>query len=85
MWNGQECDESDVEYIRFRTGESYGCRRRTELDWLLSRLSSWIQNTLTRPDISFDLSAPNDMDVQNQLATFSQEERTRPSVESIDL
>ena len=32
-----------------------------------------IQNTLTRPDISFDLSAPNDMVVQNQLATFSQE------------
>ena len=39
-----------------------------------------IQNTLTRPDISFDLSAPNDMVVQNQLATFSQEERTRQAL-----
>lgn len=39
-----------------------------------------IQNTLTRPDITFDLSAPNDMVVQNQLATFSQEERTRQAL-----
>ncbi len=39
-----------------------------------------IQNNLTRPDISFDLSAPNDMVVQNQLATFSQEERTRQAL-----
>lgn len=30
-----------------------------------------IQNTLNRPDITFDLSAPNDMVIQNQLATFS--------------
>lgn len=39
-----------------------------------------IQNTLTRPDITFDLSAPNDMVIQNQLATFSQEERTRQAL-----
>lgn len=39
-----------------------------------------IQNTLTRPDITFDLSAPNDMVIQNQLTTFSQEERTRQAL-----
>lgn len=39
-----------------------------------------IQNTLTRPDITFDLSAPNDMVIQNQLATFSAEERTRQAL-----
>lgn len=39
-----------------------------------------IQNTLSRPDITFDLSAPNDMVIQNQLATFSQEERTRQAL-----
>ncbi len=39
-----------------------------------------IQNTLTRPGITFDLSAPNDMVIQNQLATFSQEERTRQAL-----
>ena len=39
-----------------------------------------IQNTLTRPDITFDLSAPSDMVIQNQLATFSQEERTRQAL-----
>lgn len=39
-----------------------------------------IQNTLSRPDITFDLSAPNDMVVQNQLATFSPEERTRQAL-----
>lgn len=35
-----------------------------------------IDNTLTRPNITFDLSVPNDLVIQNQLATFSQEERT---------
>lgn len=39
-----------------------------------------IQNNLTNPDITFDLSAPNDMVIQNQLATFSQEERTRQAL-----
>lgn len=39
-----------------------------------------IQNTLSQPDITFDLSAPNDMVIQNQLATFSQEERTRQAL-----
>lgn len=39
-----------------------------------------IQNTLTHPDITFDLSAPSDMVIQNQLATFSQEERTRQAL-----
>ncbi|MEG1948987.1 MAG: translocation/assembly module TamB domain-containing protein [Odoribacter sp.] len=39
-----------------------------------------IQNSLSRPDISFDLSAPSDMVIQNQLATFSQEERTRQAL-----
>ncbi|MDE7073871.1 MAG: translocation/assembly module TamB, partial [Odoribacter sp.] len=39
-----------------------------------------IQNSLSRPDITFDLSAPNDMVVQNQLATFSPEERTRQAL-----
>lgn len=39
-----------------------------------------IQNTLSHPDITFDLSAPNDMVVQNQLATFSPEERTRQAL-----
>lgn len=39
-----------------------------------------IQNTLNRPDITFDLSAPSDMVIQNQLATFSPEERTRQAL-----
>ena len=39
-----------------------------------------IENTLSRPDITFDLSAPNDMVIQNQLATFSPEERTRQAL-----
>lgn len=39
-----------------------------------------IKNTLSRPDITFDLSAPNDMVIQNQLATFSPEERTRQAL-----
>lgn len=39
-----------------------------------------IQNTLNRPDITFDLSAPSDMVIQNQLATFSAEERTRQAL-----
>lgn len=36
-----------------------------------------IQNTLQEPDITFDLSTPSDMVVQNQLATYSPEERTK--------
>lgn len=39
-----------------------------------------IQGTLNRPDISFDLSSPNDMVIQNQLATFSPEERSRQAL-----
>lgn len=39
-----------------------------------------IQNNLSRPDITFDLSAPNDQVIQNQLATFSPEERTRQAL-----
>lgn len=39
-----------------------------------------IKNTLNRPDITFDLSAPNDMVIQNQLSTFSPEERTRQAL-----
>ena len=39
-----------------------------------------IQNTLNRPEITFDLSSPNDMVIQNQLATFSAEERTRQAL-----
>ena len=39
-----------------------------------------IRNNLTRPDITFDLSAPNDMVIQNQLTTFSPEERTRQAL-----
>lgn len=39
-----------------------------------------IQGNLSRPDITFDLSAPNDMVVQNQLTTFSPEERTRQAL-----
>lgn len=39
-----------------------------------------IQNTLNQPDITFDLSAPNDMVIQNQLNTFSKEERTRQAL-----
>lgn len=39
-----------------------------------------IQNTLSRPDITFDLAAPSDMVIQNQLATFSPEERTRQAL-----
>lgn len=39
-----------------------------------------IQNNLMHPDVTFDLAAPNDMVVQNQLATFSAEERTRQAL-----
>ena len=39
-----------------------------------------IENTLSRPSVTFDLSAPNDMVIQNQLATFSPEERTRQAL-----
>ena len=39
-----------------------------------------IRNTLNRPDVTFDLSAPNDMVIQNQLSTFSPEERTRQAL-----
>lgn len=39
-----------------------------------------IANTLSHPDIQFDLAAPNDMVIQNQLATFSPEERTRQAL-----
>lgn len=39
-----------------------------------------IQNTLESPEISFDLNAPSDMVIQNQLATLSPEERTRQAM-----
>lgn len=39
-----------------------------------------IQNTLSQPEITFDLSAPSDMVIQNQLATFSPEERTKQAM-----
>ena len=39
-----------------------------------------IQNNLMHPDVTFDLSAPNDMVIQNQLTTFSAEERTRQAL-----
>lgn len=39
-----------------------------------------IQNTLKHLEITFDLSAPDDMLIQNQLATFSSEERTRQAL-----
>lgn len=39
-----------------------------------------IQNNVQRPEITFDLSAPNDMTLQNQLATYSPEERTKQAL-----
>lgn len=39
-----------------------------------------IQNTLSQPEITFDLSAPSDMVIQNQLATFSPEERSKQAM-----
>lgn len=39
-----------------------------------------IQNTLQKPEITFDMSAPNDQTIQNQLATFSPEERTKQAM-----
>lgn len=39
-----------------------------------------IQNTLAQPEITFDLSAPSDMVIQNQLATFSPEERSKQAM-----
>lgn len=39
-----------------------------------------IRNTLSQPEITFDLSAPSDMVIQNQLATFSPEERTKQAM-----
>ena len=44
-----------------------------------------IQNTLNQPDITFDLSAPNDMVIQNQLNTFSKEEKNTPGPEPDDI
>ena len=73
----RKCDESDVEYIRFRTGESYGCRRRTEST---GYFRGYHPDTEYIDPTGYLLSAPNDMVVQNQLATFSQEERTRQAL-----
>lgn len=39
-----------------------------------------IQGNVQRPEITFDLSAPNDMTIQNQLATYSPEERTKQAL-----
>ena len=39
-----------------------------------------IQNNLRQPEITFDLSAPNDQAIQTQLAAFSAEERTKQAM-----
>lgn len=39
-----------------------------------------IQNTLQSPEITFDLSAPSDQTIQNQLATYSPEERSKQAM-----
>ncbi|MDL2282899.1 translocation/assembly module TamB [Odoribacter sp. OttesenSCG-928-G04] len=39
-----------------------------------------IQNNLKNPEITFDLATPNDQYIQNQLATYSAEERSREAL-----
>ena len=56
-------------------GGDEGGSRRVDFD-----VAVVINNTLESPDLSFDLSAPNDAEVQNELLTLSADERGKQAI-----
>lgn len=78
-WSGPVADPSfhitASESVRVSVTEDNQSSRLVNFDAMIL-----IQGDLARPQISFDLSAPNDQAIQGQLAAFSPEERTKQAM-----
>lgn len=78
-WTGDllnpDLNISASEALRVNVTEDNQSSRLVNFDAIIR-----IQNNLKQPQITFDLSAPNDQSVQSQLAAFSAEERTKQAM-----
>ena len=63
------------ERVRASVSDGDNSTRRTDFDVSVS-----IKNTLEAPDLSFDLSAPNDGNIQNELQSMSTDERSKAAI-----
>lgn len=64
-----------TERVRASVSDGDNSSRRTDFDVSVS-----IKNTLEAPDLSFDLSAPNDGNIQNELQSMSTDERSKAAI-----
>lgn len=64
-----------AERVRASVSDGDNGSRRTDFD-----VSVTIKNTLEAPDLSFDLSAPNDGNIQNELQSMSTDERSKAAI-----
>ena len=63
------------ERVRAAVSDGDESSRRTDFDVSVS-----IKNTLEAPDLSFDLTAPNDGNIQNELQSMSTDERSKAAI-----
>lgn len=63
------------ERVRASVSDGDNSSRHTDFDVSVS-----IKNTLEAPDLSFDLSAPNDGNIQNELQSMSTDERSKAAI-----
>ena len=64
-----------TERVRASVSDGENSSRRTDFDVSVS-----INNTLEAPDLSFDLAAPNDGNIQNELQSMSTDERSKAAI-----
>ncbi|MBO7417938.1 MAG: translocation/assembly module TamB domain-containing protein [Bacteroidaceae bacterium] len=64
-----------TERVRASVSDGENSSRRTDFDVSVS-----IKNTLEAPDLSFDLSAPSDGTIQNELQSMSTDERSKAAI-----
>jgi hypothetical protein len=64
-----------TERVRASVSDGDNSSRRTDFDVSVS-----IMNTLEAPDLSFDLEAPNDGTIQNELQSMSTDERSKAAI-----
>ena len=63
------------ERMRASVADGDGSSRRTDFD-----VSITIKNNLEAPDLIFDLEAPNDVNIQNELQSMSTDERSKAAI-----
>ena len=78
-WRGNlmnpRLDLTATERVRASVSDGDNSSRRTDFDVSVS-----IMNTLEAPDLSFDLEAPNDGTIQNELQSMSTDERSKAAI-----